>query len=129
MVYAFVPQHLIDLAEYLNNKEFSDEYYDLQCIYRTIINRAYISTYLYTKEWIINNGLYYDVKDYSKRDVGYHIAICIALEKLNRHHISKVYEELIELRVDADYDIVTIITPNDAQRALNLAESIQTALQ
>ncbi|MDO5814100.1 MAG: hypothetical protein Q4Q18_00545 [Methanobrevibacter sp.] len=111
MVYAFVPQHLIDLAEYLNNKEFSDEYYDLQCIYRTIINRAYISTYLYTKEWIINNGLYYDVKYYSKRDVGYHIAICIALEKLNRHHISKVYEELIELRVDADYDIVTIITP------------------
>ena len=37
MTHAFVPQHLIDLAEYLKTREFSDENYDLQCIYRTII--------------------------------------------------------------------------------------------
>ena len=129
MVHAFVPQHLIDLAEYLKKHEFSDENYDLQCIHRTIVNRAYLSTYLHTKEWIIDNGPYYDVKDYSNKEVGYHVAILIALEKLNKHQISEIYKELIELRVDADYDIITIITPEDAQKALNLAEKICTALQ
>lgn len=129
MVHAFVPQHLIDLAEYLKAHEFSDENYDLQCIYRTIVNRAYLSTYLHTQEWIIDNGNHYDVRDYSKRDVGYHTAICIALEKMHKHHISEVYEEFIRLRIDADYNIVTIITVEDAQKALDLAFQIQNALQ
>ena len=34
-----------------------------------------------------------------------------------------------KLRVDADYNIVTIIEPEDAQRALDLAFQIQNALQ
>ena len=84
MTHAFVPQHLIDLAEYLNVHEFSDKDYDLQCIYRTIINRAYVATYLHTKEWIIQNGSHYDVKDYSEKEVGYHVAICIALTNLKK---------------------------------------------
>ena len=50
MVHAFVPQHLLIFAEYLETCKFSDENYDLQCINRTIINRAYLSTYLHTKE-------------------------------------------------------------------------------
>ena len=129
MVNAFVPQHLIDFAEYLKGKEFSDQNYDLQCIDRTIVNRSYLSTYLHTQEWIINNGPYRNIKDYSKKDVGYHTAICIALTELNKKSISKKYAEFIELRVDADYDIVTIITPKDAQKALDLASQIQNALQ
>ena len=129
MVHAFVPQHLIDLAEYLKSHEFSDENYDLQCIYRTIVNRAYLSTYLHTHEWIIENGDHFDIRDYSKRDVGYHTAICIALDKMHKHHISEVYEEFIRLRVDADYNIVTIITLEDAQKALDLAFQIQNVLQ
>lgn len=129
MTHAYAPQHLIDLAEYLKTHKFSDEHYDLQCIYRTIINRAYLSTYLHAQEWIIQNGPYYDVRDFANGDIGYHFAICIALEKLNKHHISGVYEEFIRLRVDADYNIVTIITPKDAQKALDLACQIQNALQ
>ena len=43
--------------------------------------------------------------------------------------MSKKYAEFIELRVDADYNIVTIITPKDAQKALDLASQIQNALQ
>ena len=129
MVHAFIPQHLIDLAEYLKEKEFSAENYDLQCIDQTIVNRAYLSTYLHTHEWIANNGPYNDVKAYAKKDVGYHTAICIALTALNRKTISKKYAEFIELRVDADYDIVTIIDTCDAQKALDLASHIQTALQ
>ncbi|MEE1133888.1 hypothetical protein [uncultured Methanobrevibacter sp.] len=129
MTHAFIPQHLIDLAEYLNSKNFSDNTYDLQCIDRTIINRAYLSTYLHTHDWIINNGHYNDIKNYSKNDIGYHTAICIALNKLNEKTISKKYAEFIELRVDADYNIVTIITSKDAQKALDLASQIQNALQ
>lgn len=129
MVHAFVPQHLIDFAEYLQKHEFSDENYDLQCIHRTIVNRAYLSTYLHAEDWIINNGPHYDVRDYSEKNVGYHTAICIALERLNKNRISQIYNEFIELRVIADYDIVNIIKAEDAQKALDLASQIQNALQ
>lgn len=129
MVHAFTPQHLIDFAEYLKKCDFSDENYDLQCIHRTIINRAYLSTYLHVQDWIIQNGHYYDVRDYSKKDVGYHVAILIALETLKQRSISRRYGDFIELRVKADYDIVSIITPEDAQAALDLAYEIQNALQ
>ena len=40
-----------------------------------------------------------------------------------------MYSDFIKLRVDADYNIVTIITKKDAQDALNLANKIQNALQ
>lgn len=129
MVHAFVPEHLLDLAEYLNKCDFTDENYDLQCIYRTIINRAYLSTYLHTRDWIIANGQYNDIRDYSAKKVGYHTAICIALDKLNKHKISGIYEGFIKLRANADYDIVMVIEPKDAQKALNLAYRIQNALQ
>lgn len=129
MVNAFVPQHLIDLAEYLKEKEFSDKNYDLQCINRTIVNRAYLSTYLHTQERIVNNGNYNNVKDYCKKNVGYHTAICIALNTLNQNKVSKKYADFIKLRVDADYNIITIINSEDAQKALDLAFQIQNALQ
>lgn len=129
MAHAFVPQHLLDLAEYLKNCEISDENYDLQCIHRTIINRAYLSTYLHTREWIINNGKFNDVRDYSDNPIGYHKAICIALDSLNKHYISKIFEDFIKLRGDADYNIVTILKSEDAQKALDLAYKIQNALQ
>lgn len=129
MIHAFVPEHLLDLAEYLKNCDFSDENYDLQCIYRTIINRAYLSTYLHTRDWIIANGQHNDIRDYSTRNVGYHTAICIALDKLNQHKISGTYEDFIKLRANADYDIVMVIKPDDAQKALDLAYRIQNALQ
>ena len=93
------------------------------------INRAYLSTYLHVQDWIIQNGSHHDVRDYSKKDVGYHVAILIALETLNLRSISRRYGDLIELRVKADYDIVSIITPEDAQAALDLAYEIQNALQ
>lgn len=67
MVHAFVPKHLLNLAEYLKNCEISDENYDLQCIHRTIINRAYLSTYLHAEEWIINNGKFNNIRDYSDK--------------------------------------------------------------
>ena len=128
MVHAFTPQHLIDFTEYLKKQDFSDENYDLQCIHRTIINRTYLSTYLHAQDWIIQNGPHYDVRDYSKKDVGYHVAILIALNKLNQHRISRKYGDFIELRVKADYNLVNIIKAKHAQKALDLAYEIQNAL-
>ena len=58
MTHVYIPQHLLTLADYLYFCEFSDEEFDLQCIYRTIINRAYYATYLHDREWILNNGEY-----------------------------------------------------------------------
>ena len=130
MTHAFVPQHLLDFAEYLQKQEFSDENYDLQCIYRTIVNRAYLSTFLHVKEWIINHGtIKDDIRKYSQKKVGHHTAICIALDTLHQQKISRVYSNFIKLRVDADYNIITIIKKEDAQKALDLANKIQNALQ
>lgn len=129
MVHAFVPQHLLDFAEYLEKLELSDENYDLQCKHRTIVNRAYLSTFLHANEWIINNGKCNDVRDYSKNSVGYHTAIHIALTKLNKRKIARKYKEFINLRVNADYNIVTIITLQDAQKAIDLAKEICSTLQ
>ncbi|MBQ2666969.1 hypothetical protein [Methanobrevibacter sp.] len=129
MAHAFVPQHLLDLAEYLKKCEISDENYDLQCIHRTIINRAYLSTYLHTEEWIINNGKFNNIREYSEKPIGYHKAICIALALLNKQQLSEIYEDFIKLRSDADYNIVRIINSEDAQKALDLAYKIQNALQ
>lgn len=129
MTHAFVPEHLQVFAKYLYEHDFSDDNYDLQCIYRSIVNRAYLSTYLHTREWIIANGPYNDVKDYADGDVGYHTAILIALSKLKRFDVKSSYEDFIELRVIADYDIVDIITRGDAKTAIGLADRICNSLQ
>ena len=128
MTHAFVPEHLLAFAKYLHQHDFSDENYDLQCIHRTIVNRSYASTYLHTKEWIITNGPYLDVKDYADGDIGYHAAILVALSKLGKHKSKALYENFIKLRVAADYDIVAIISSDDAKNAIKLAEDICNAL-
>lgn len=130
MVHAFVPQHLLDFAEFLQKQEFSDENYDLQCIFRTIVNRACLSTFLHAQEWIIQNGnIKDDIRRYSEKNIGYHTAICISLDTLNKQQISRIYSDFIDLRTNADYNIVTIIKPEDAQKAINLTHRIQNALQ
>jgi len=48
---------------------------------------------------------------------------------IKQNTISKKYADFIKLRVDADYDIITIIDSDDAQKALDLAFQIQNALQ
>ena len=129
MVHAFVPQHLQAFAKYLCRQDFSDENYDLQCIYRTIVNRAYLSTYLHTREWIIDNGPYMDIKDYAIGNIGYHAAILEALKFFKLYSVRKKYSDFIDLRVRADYDIVGIVDYDDAKTAIGLADEICNALQ
>ena len=129
MTHAFVPEHLQVFAKYLYQHDFLDESYDLQCIYRSIVNRAYFSTYLHTREWIIDNGPYSDVKDYAEGDIGYHAAILVALKALGEMKIRRKFSDFIKLRSDADYDILSIITVDDAKTAIDLADEICNALQ
>lgn len=128
MTHAFSPEHLQVFAEYLLIQNFSDEKYDLQCIYRSIVNRAYLSTYLQTLDWILDNGPYNDVKDYAESDIGYHAAILVALKALKKFIIHEKYSEFLDLRVEADYNIVNIITLDDAKKAIDLAYEICNAL-
>lgn len=128
MTYAFVPKHLQTFAKYLYGHDF-DENYDLQCIYRSIVNRAYLSTYLHTREWIVDNGPYGDVKDYAGGAIGYHAAILVALKSFKKFDVREEYSEFIKLRSDADYDIVCIISRDNAKRAIELTDEICNALQ
>ena len=83
MVHAFVPEHLLDLADYLNNHQFRSELYDLQCINRTVINRLYFASYLHAKEWILVHGEYDSLDDYTDESSS-HLAIVVALRRLNQ---------------------------------------------
>ena len=124
MTHAFVPEHLQVFAKYLLWHDFSDENYDLQCIYRSIVNRTYLSTYLQTEEWILINGPYNNVKDYANGNIGYHAAILVALKALKKFTIHEKYSEFLDLRVEADYNIVDIISYDDVKKAIDLADEI-----
>ena len=129
MTHAYIPQHLLTLADYLYCCEFSDEKFDLQCIYRTIINRAYYATYLHAREWIFDNGGYNSLDYYISNGTGTHRAVYLALRDLGQESLSNDLYSFRTLRNDADYDIVKVITKNDALKAINLARQIISALK
>lgn len=121
---AFIPDHLLELAKYLYDKNFSDENFDLQCVYRSVINRAYYATYLYAREWIFDNGDYNNLDSYSDGKSGYHKAVILALNNLKQHSAGSKFKDFKDLREKADYHIVDIVSKFDAERALNLARDI-----
>ena len=129
MVHAFVPEHLLYLSQYLYDCHFNSDRFDLQCIYRTIISRSYYAAYLYTREWVFSNGIYNNLENYMIRDAGVHKAVIIALNKLKQHKVASKLNEFRLLRVVADYKIVNIITEEDAEKALNLANDIFSQLK
>lgn len=124
MVKAFIPIHLLELAKYLHCKEFSDESFDLQCIYRTIVNRAYFATYLHAREWVFDNGPSNNLEHYTNGKLGYHKAIVIALNQLRQHSAGSKLKDFKDLIEKADYKVVEIVSEDDAIKALNLAEDI-----
>ena len=65
MTKAFIPDHLLELAKYLHDKNFDNDKFDLQCVYRTVVNRAYYATYLHAREWIFDHGPYKNLESYS----------------------------------------------------------------
>ena len=121
---AFIPNHLLELAFYLDNKDFNNDNFDLQCVYRTIVNRAYYATYLYAREWIFDNGDSNNLESYSDGKSGYHKVIILALNQLKQYSASSKFSDFKGLREKADYNIIDIISVNEAKRALDLAKDI-----
>lgn len=121
---AFIPEHLLELAKYLYDKNFSEENFDLQCVYRTVINRAYYATYLHAREWIFDKGKYHNLDSYSDGKSGYHKAVFLALNTLKQYSAGSKFNDFKDLREKADYHIVDIVSIVDAERALNLANDI-----
>lgn len=129
MTKAFIPEHLLYLAKYLYSKEFSKENFDLQCIYRTVVNRAYYATYLHAREWIFDNGSYNNLDSYSDGKSGYHKAIFLALNQLKQYKAGSKFNEFKLLREKADYKLVDIVSIDDAELALKLANDIFNLLK
>ena len=129
MTKAFIPEHLLELAKYLQDKEFSNDTFDLQCVYRTVVNRAYYATYLHAKEWIFDNGPYNSLKSYSDGNSGYHKAVILGLNSLKQYRAGSKFSDFKDLRVKADYNVVEIISDDDAKYALNLAKDIFNLLK
>lgn len=124
MTKAFIPDHLLELANYLNDKEFSNDNFDLQCVYRTVVNRSYYATYLYAREWIFDHGPYKNLDSYSNGNSGYHKAVILALNFLKQYKAGSKFSDFKDLREKADYKLVEIISHGDAEKALNLAKDI-----
>lgn len=127
MVYAFVPEHLLDLADYLNDFQFNSKLYDLQCIRRTIINRLYYASYLHAREWILIHGKYNSLEEYSNESSS-HLAIVSALRRLNQYKLANDFFNFKELRKEADYDIVKIISDDDVKKAYGFSNAIFSSL-
>jgi len=101
---------------------FTSNSSDEECFYRTLIDRAYYSAFLKSKEWVIDNASYqaYDTgKD--------HLHVRKALKKAtqlgeDRHMLASRLYRLKEERGKASYRLGIPLNKNDAKK--NLDESI-----
>lgn len=113
---------------YVNKESLVPENCDNRCVYSTIINRCYYSSYLYLSEWLLNKGFKVKSKDDCEIDgeifVSEHKQIRDALKNEGESKISNRLYKLSELRSIADYEPFSDLTDNDLNRAINLMEYI-----
>ena len=86
---------------YVNKESLVPENCDNRCVYSTIINRCYYSSYLYLSEWLLNKGFKVKSKDDCEIDgeifVSEHKQIRDALKNEGE---SKISNRLYKLFVD-----------------------------
>lgn len=113
---------------YVNKESLVPENCDNRCVYSTIINRCYYSSYLYLSEWLLNKGFKVKSKDDCEIDgeifVSEHKQIRDALKNEGESKISNRLYKLSELRSIADYEPFSVLTDDDLNRAINLMEYI-----
>ncbi len=113
---------------YVNKESLVPENCDNRCVYSTIINRCYYSSYLYLSEWLLNKGFKVKSKDDCEIDgeifVSEHKQIRDALKNEGESKISNRLYKLSELRSIADYEPFSDLTDDDLNRAINLMEYI-----
>ncbi len=110
-----------------DNKLF--EKYDNQAIYRTIINRAYYSSYSIAEAWLFNN---HGVKIYSPKQlkqanqpiISVHSQVRKHLEDFKHKKITSKLFDLQELRGKADYTLYPTLNEEDLEQAIELMKYI-----
>ena len=105
---------------------------DNRCIDSTIINRAYFSSYLFSKLWLE------DVKKFKptpiemmdvKERISEHLQIRNALYNFGEKRVRSDLTKLASLRKKADYNPFVDLTPKDVSDAIGYMNSIFNHLE
>ncbi len=118
---------------HLNKEKMLPKNCNNRCVYSTIINRCYYSSYLYVLEWLFEK---YKFKPLSKNSfdntdefVTEHKQVRDELKDVNYNNISTNLFDLFILRKKADYDPFSAISDNELDRAMCLMERIFQTLK
>lgn len=100
---------------------------DNRCVFSTIINRCYYSSYLYVSEWLYET---YNFKPLSKQEfkglefITEHKQIRLKLKEINQIEISNNLFNLFGLRKKADYNPFSDISYDELENAMHLMNHI-----
>lgn len=119
---------------YRNKDSKIFEKYDNQAIYRTIINRAYYSSYSIVEAWLFNTQgrcIYSpkQLKQINKPIRSVHSQARKYLEECQNKKVSSKLWELQSLRGKADYSLYPDLTEDDLEQAIELMGYIVNKLK
>ena len=106
---------------------------DERCINSTIINRAYLSSYLYCALWLeyVKNFIPTPIRGFGDDEVkiSEHVQVRNALFNFGEKCIEGKLSKLAGLRKTADYNPFRDLTPRDVSDAIGYMESIFSNLK
>ena len=95
---------------------------DERCINSTIINRAYLSSYLFSELWLdyVKNFRPIPLREFDddEEKVSEHLQVRNALYNFGEKRMKKELSQLAGLRQKADYDPFIDLTPTDVSNAI-----------
>ena len=97
------------------------------CIYSTIINRAYFSSFLFSELWLeyVKNFKPISVMDLDPNErISEHLQVRNALYNFGQKQVKYELSKLARLRKKADYDPFSDLTPEDVSNAIHHMEKI-----
>ena len=113
---------------YANKEVLVPKNCDNRCVYGTIINRCYYSSYLYLTEWLLDKGFKVKSKEDCDIDdeifVSEHKQVRDALKDYGESKVSNRLYKLSALRSTADYEPYSELTDDDLNLAMKLMEYI-----
>ena len=100
---------------------------DNRCVYSTIINRCYYSSYLYALEWLFEK---HGFKPLSRSEWGdddfvtEHSQVRLMFRELEQRNVGISLFDLFYLRKKADYEPFSNISDDELNEAMEIMESI-----
>ena len=111
----------------LNKEKMVPKNCDNRCVYSTIINRCYYSSYLYALEWLFEK---HGFKPLSKSEWGdddfvtEHKQVRLMFSDLKENNVGISLLNLFYLRKKADYEPFSNISDDELNKAMGIMESI-----